>query len=150
MNISCEAFCKGLFLMNPPDTFYCPTCREPGDSVMDERIDKPDGSGVYKTVRVEFGYEPAGRRYSETAIVDIPELKTGGEYVMRCVTVKTANRALKLGEFAICALNSGIKDGSAQETVLNLDADDATWSISLNKLNTLLEERERRLENALH
>lgn len=149
MNVECEEFCKGLFLMHPPTTFYCPRCRVPGDKVMDERIDKPDSSGVYKTVRIEFNYEPANKRYAETAIVDIPELKTGGEYTMRCVTVRTSNRALKIGEFIICALNSGMGADAPRETVLDLDVDDATWANSLSNLNDLLEERERRLENAL-
>ena len=146
---ACTAYLKGVFLLNHGDRFYCPQCREQGFIEKETHTDWSwrDGSEVYKTVRVHFNFNPASRSYMEIAIVDIPELPTGSMAEIHSPLIKTEKRALKVAEAALCALNSGIKDGGHNEIVLDMDK--PNYPAQLAKLEELLNERERRVSNAL-
>jgi hypothetical protein len=102
---------------------------------------------VYKTVRVHFCYEPTNRRYKEIGIVDINEMKAGDVYNLYSPLIKTEQRALKVAQATMCALNSGSEDGMLTEHVIDLDA--PNWTESLLQLETTLVERDRRVMKAI-
>lgn len=149
-NVECEDFLKGTFLLNHGEAWYCPRCRVLGFSEPEHRETSalpgnPDT--VYKTVRVHFNYEPTNRRYKEIGIVDINELKTGDVYDLYSPLIKTEQRALKVAQATMCALNSGSEAGMQNEHVI--DISDPNWAASLHTLEVALCERDRRLSKAM-
>ena len=147
-NNQCENFLKGTFLLNHGDTFYCPHCRMLGFVERERWLDSDDQ--VYKTVRVHFNFNPGNKRYMEIAIVDVNELKYGGMYELYSPLIRTEQRALKIAETTLCLLNSGMKNSDGQlSNELIMDVDNGDWDAQILKLERLLEERERRVGEAI-
>lgn len=148
--VECEDFLKGTFLLNHGDTWYCPRCGMLGFSESERKESSalpgnPDT--VYKTVRVHFNFEPASKVYREIGIVDINELKGGDIYNLYSPLIKTEQRALKVAQATMCALNSGLEAGMLSEHVI--DISDPHWDASLRRLETALCERDRRVSKAM-
>ena len=147
-NSKCEDFIKGVFLLNHGDTFYCPRCHELGTVNAERIVDGGTVHGVYKTVRVHFDYDPASKRHRQIAIVDIPELRTGGQYELFSALIKLEKRALQVAEVIIAGLNSGIiKDSVAHGIKVDIGRSD--WPEQIERLDRVLSERERRVTYAL-
>lgn len=147
-NSECEDFSKGVFLLNHGNSFYCPRCRCLGFTAPEYKVysdDAPDA--VFKTVRVHFNYNPMKKVYQSIAVIDITEVTEGEQCDLYSPLIRTEMRALKVGEALICMINSGLRYGDSQEVSVSLDDDD--WREQLNRINRMLEDRDRRFENAL-
>ena len=150
-NTACDDFTKGVFLLNHGNLFYCPRCREMGHIVPEKAHDNDEYDGVYKTVTVEYGYDPIEKRYRDRAIVDITELPCGGSYTLSTPLVKTEQRALKIAESIINMLNIGWKErmDASKELVLSWDLERDEFKRKCEEIGALLEEKERRLRNVV-
>lgn len=148
-NNECEEFSKGTFLLNPDDNFYCSRCRRPGWIEVESVFDIDTHNGMYKTVKVEFSFNPLLRKYKETAIVTISELPVGGVYIIRSPMIKTESRALKTGEYALNHLNAGQKDWRRAETILSFDLPAEDFRKECQKIDQILSKKSRRLNNVL-
>ncbi len=103
----CEDFTRGVFVINPTSTFFCPACRQAGNLVYEKgwrEGTSPDDS--FKEVRLQFDYAPVSESWQQTAIVRDENLL--GEhltYVIQTPMVKTESRALKMAEAILANLN---------------------------------------------
>jgi hypothetical protein len=139
-NTDCEDFAKGVFLLNHGNTFFCPRCREEGNT-------KPEvgsytgGTDVFKEVRVEYNYDPLNDKYREIAIVRDESLwGTCNVYTLKSPLIKTEKRGLKVAEAILANLNRyrGLLDGDGiprtTEWLLSFDDPTEEFNSKLLKL----------------
>ena len=106
-NSGCEDFAQGVFVLNPPSSFFCARCRGVGQLVRERgwrEGSSPDDS--FKEVRIKFDYTPIGSEFRQTAVVRDNSLS--GEhliYTLQSPLVKTETRALKMAESILANLN---------------------------------------------
>lgn len=147
-NVECEDYFKGVFLLNHSDTFYCPRCRGRGFAEA-ETFTVEGKSDLYYSVRVEFMFDPASRKYREIAIVSDDSLLDGSEYILKSPLVKTEKRALALAESILARLAyanaDAVRDmhdtvisldGNKEEFRKQLDALEEMWYTANNRRNT--------------
>ena len=142
-NYNCDQFAKGIFLLYHEGDFFCPSCAKLGEFKRESRTEYGEG-GVYREVKVEFGYNRTSDMYASIAVVSINEIKEGKTYVIQSPLILTENRALKVAANILCSLNSGVVDPATNcpgEIIINLD--DPGYSDNLKKMKVLLEKRER-------
>jgi hypothetical protein len=151
LNTNCASFAKGIFLLNQSKAFYCPQCRNLGFIVAEKSWIEDTNDGLFKSVRVEFDYDPLNKKYRSIAVVEIPELKFGGTYFLQSPLVKTEKRALMIAETLINNINCyGAKgDILTKETVLSMDTSIKEFRENCAKLEVTLETKARRIQNAL-
>lgn len=102
---ACEDYAKGVFLLNHGDTFSCPRCRQIGKIKTEHGFYTSD-SGIFKEVRVEYGYDSVRDAYRETAIVRDESLPAHNNvYTLQSPLIKTEKRALKVAEAILANLN---------------------------------------------
>ncbi len=102
---ACEDYAKGVFLLNHGDTFSCPRCRQIG-KIKTEHGFYSGATGIFKEVRVEYGYDSIRDTYRETAIVRDESLDARHNvYTLQSPLIKTEKRALKVAEAILANLN---------------------------------------------
>lgn len=147
----CGDFLKGVFLLNYGLNFYCPTCRAAGEIVPECRMDNPAENGLYTQVEVEFDYNPQERVYKSRAIVKMRDAANHGAYKLSSPLIKTENRALKIAEQLLCALNAGLpKDNLSQEKLYTFDCSLDDFKGQMEDLQEYVKAQDRRLEHARH
>lgn len=121
-NVSgCADFAKGVFLLNPGKSFFCPRCREQG-SIARESLHRQGGPMVGE-VRVEFNHDPLTGAYREVAIVrdDAAPAEATGVATWRKPTIRTEKRAMMCAEAELCSMNLGEAAGAAYERRISWD-----------------------------
>lgn len=154
-NSDCDQRYRGVFLLNNPGEFYCPSCR------MEGFVEAEEGSfsgnvELFNEVRVEFNFNPATRVYGSTAIVrdeSLGEVNEKGQphgvYVIRTPLVKTDIRALKVAESILSTLSvyGGLSEDKelprAHEVLLSFDKSREDFSKDLERLGDQWEEASR-------
>ena len=144
MQIDCAEFAKGVLVLNA-DHYRCFRCLVAGRLKPEKRIIQDKGYKFYRTVIVHFNYDPIENKYLEQAIVELEDVIGGNIYEIEAVTCKIDTRALKIGESALSAVNSGSEDFN-NDQILRLSDSDEEFAIGLKKLATAVEERQRRIK----
>jgi hypothetical protein len=110
-NVRCNDYLKGVFLMlHEGDDFECGTCNTRSSHMVAERgIPDREGNIPFTTVKVEYCYEPAQKRFVEfVAITDESYEGPGGTYTILNPLCKTPNRAAKIAESMLTVINAGV------------------------------------------
>jgi hypothetical protein len=109
-NVKCDDYLKGLFLMlHEGDDFECPKCNIRSTHMIAERgiVDREPGF-PFTTVRVEYCYEPARKKFDEiVSITDESYPGPGGTYTVLNPLCRTPNRAAKIAEGLLTIMNQG-------------------------------------------
>lgn len=112
-------------------------------------MDDPVDSGLYTSVQVLFDYSPVERDYKARAIVEMNGVVRAGSYKLSSPLVKTENRALKIAEQLLCALNAGLpKDHLMQEKTLTFDCSLDNFKTQMEELEEYVKAQDRRLQHA--
>jgi hypothetical protein len=143
-NSECGQLFKGVFLLNPGDTFYCPNCRVDGFFV-GERGEAKNNKEVFKEVRVNYNFDPSRMEYRNLAIVRDESLgKDTNVYTLYSPLIKTDKRALKVAESILSNLmmsNGNLTQGKmprTTENVLQFDGSLSEFKQQLKKLEEQL------------
>lgn len=110
-NVRCNDYLKGVFLMlHEGDDFECGTCNTRSSHMVAERgIPDREGNIPFTTVKVEYCYEPAQKRFTEfVAITDESYPGPGGTYTVLNPLCKTPKRAEKIAESMLTIINEGV------------------------------------------
>jgi hypothetical protein len=131
-NVKCDDYLKGVFLMmHEGEDFKCGTCEQRSSHMVAERgIPDREGNIPFTTVKVEYCYEPAQKRFVEfVAITDESYEGPGGTYTILSPLCKTPNRASKIAESMLTIINAGVSLDAdlfgdvprTHETILSFD-----------------------------
>lgn len=138
MNVGCQFFHKGTFLMVRSETpsHRCPGCTLEGHLVRSTLATEDRGFKGYKTAIVHFDYSPALRKYQYAAIVELDEMVGGNVLIVEDPLISTKNRALKVAEMRLSAINAGdiSVDGRVDWVTISFDSDDDRWAQQLEAL----------------
>lgn len=144
--VQCEDFMKGTFLLNHRGNFCCARCRTEGFQEMEHGFSADPVLLPYKTVRVEYNFDPTEMRYKDVAIIIDESIHgEGNTYTLITPLVKTDKRALKIAENMLANLNrySGVIVGSDEiprqtDYLLDLDEPRAEFERKVHQLGALL------------
>ncbi len=140
LDLECEEYTKGVFLLNHEGQFFCPTCRMLG-KIERERGFYTGVAEVFKEVRVEYNFDAIADTYREVAIVqDVSLWGRNNVYTLQSPLIRTEKRALKVAEAILANLNrcpgfAADEDlPTASELVLSFDDDLLTFRSKLSEL----------------
>jgi hypothetical protein len=150
VNLDCEEYAKGVFLLNHGDDFRCPRCLLKGHIQTEKGFVAGDGS-LFKEVRVEYNYSSVDGKFHEIAIVRDESLWGNAKtYTLQSPLIKTERRALKVAEAILGNLNryqTMLDDGGiphTNEIILSFDEPLKDFSRKLQQLSKEWETSELR------
>lgn len=138
LNIKCEHYGKGTFLLNPKmlSHFKCALCKRNSDHIKIEKWWKEGTLNIYKRAVVEFDYSISDEKFHKIAVVEDDDVCIGSEIRLQSPVITTDKRALVVAERLLSSvlINPDIKIINLNETLLDYDLPKKMWAQKLSML----------------
>lgn len=110
-NVECEDYLKSQFLfMHEGKDFKCDKCHQHSTHMVAERgIPEREGMVPFASIRVEYCYEPAKKRFEEIVVITDESYEgPSGIYTILNPLCKTPRRAERIAEAMLTVINEGV------------------------------------------